>query len=376
MSATAFLDACGFIPTSGGTGTWTVSAAVQGYQTIAAAATAQGVASGAILSYRAESSDKSVWEEGYGATGSLNTTLARTVTANSSGTTSAINFSAAPNVFITAATADLQNAALLTSGLLPGGRVAPLLRSYLAGLTLSTAGSSSSFGVAAGVAADSTNADIMVLSSALTKTTSAWAAGSGNGALDTGAIANSTWYHVHLIYSPTSGAVDALVSLSATAPTLPSGYTRFRRIGSMLTDASSHWTAFHQLGDEFLWDAAVASVPTQAYGAASSVALLTMTVPTGVQVWAQFEWALQESSGGGSGVLLSSPDVSDQTPFIIGFTDYASVYSSATYIQAPYTILRTNTSGQIRARLSAYTGTASNWAFYTKGWIDRRGRDN
>jgi hypothetical protein len=61
-----------------------------------------------------------------------------------------------------------------------------VLRSYLAGLQLSTTGSSATFAVAAGMAADSTNAATIVLASSLTKTTSAWAPGTSNGALDTG----------------------------------------------------------------------------------------------------------------------------------------------------------------------------------------------
>lgn len=113
MSATGFLDACGFIPASSGTGNFVVSAAVQGYQTPAGA----GAVNGTIYSYRAESSDKTQWEEGFGTYTVSSTTLARTtITANSSGGTTAINFSAAPNVFITALSADLQNASLLNSG--------------------------------------------------------------------------------------------------------------------------------------------------------------------------------------------------------------------------------------------------------------------
>lgn len=121
MSATGFLDACGFIPASNGTGNFVVSSAVTGYQTPASA----GAVNATVYSYRAESADKSQWEEGFGAYTVSGTTLARTtITANSSGGTSAIAFSAAPNVYITAATADLQNAALLTSGTLPAARIA------------------------------------------------------------------------------------------------------------------------------------------------------------------------------------------------------------------------------------------------------------
>src|SRR6185312_5571759 len=61
------------------------------------------------------------------------------------------------------------------------------------GLTLSAAGSTATFGIAAGAASG------MVLSPAYTKTTGSWAVGSTQGALDTGTIANSTWYHVWLI---------------------------------------------------------------------------------------------------------------------------------------------------------------------------------
>lgn len=116
MSATGFVDACGFIPASSGTGDFVVSSAVQGYQTPASA----GAVNATVYSYRAESADKSQWEEGFGAYTVSSTTLARTtVTANSSGGTSKIAFSAAPNVYITAASADLQNASLLNTGTLP-----------------------------------------------------------------------------------------------------------------------------------------------------------------------------------------------------------------------------------------------------------------
>jgi len=104
MSATGFLDACGFNPASGGTGDFVVSAAVTGYQTPAGA----GAVNGAVYSYRAQSSDLSQWEIGYGAYATGTTTLARTtVTASSTG--SKVNFSAPPSVYVTALTADLDD---------------------------------------------------------------------------------------------------------------------------------------------------------------------------------------------------------------------------------------------------------------------------
>lgn len=111
---------------------------------------------------------------------------------------------------VVASTTNVPN---LNVSLLSGNPLSAIIRSYLAGLTLSTAGSSATFGIAVGVAADSTDATTMVLPSAYSKTTSSWAVGSGNGALDTGGgIINNSWYHTYLIQRPDTGVVDVLVS--------------------------------------------------------------------------------------------------------------------------------------------------------------------
>lgn len=121
MTAGGYVDACGFFPASSGTGDFVVSAAITGYQTPAGA----GAVNAVVYSYRAESADKSQWEEGFGAYTVGSVTLARTtVTANNLGTTAKISFTVAPNVFITAMSADLQNASLLTGGTLPAARIA------------------------------------------------------------------------------------------------------------------------------------------------------------------------------------------------------------------------------------------------------------
>lgn len=99
-----FLNVCRFTPTTGGTTDWTVNAAVQGYQTPAAA----GATNGAVYSYRAESSDLLQWEIGFGTytSGVLTRTM---VFANSSGSTAKINFSAVPQVAVVALAEDLPN---------------------------------------------------------------------------------------------------------------------------------------------------------------------------------------------------------------------------------------------------------------------------
>jgi hypothetical protein len=100
----SFLDLCRFFPTAGGTTDWTVSAAVGGYLTPASA----GAANGALYRYRAESSDLTQWELGYGTYNTSTGVLSRsTILFNSLGTTAKVGFSTVPQVAITALAEDL-----------------------------------------------------------------------------------------------------------------------------------------------------------------------------------------------------------------------------------------------------------------------------
>lgn len=339
----SFLDGCRFNATSSGSGNFVVASVVNGYQT---PASAQAV-DGQIYKYRAESGDLSQWEEGYGVYTVSSVTLARTtILFNSSGGTSAISFNTVPQVAIVAYAED----------------IIPIDGSIF-GLTLSTAGSSATFTVATGWAADSTAVNVLRRYTSLAKTTSAWAVGAA-GSLDTGAIAASTWYHVYVIKRLDTGVTDILTSLSATAPTMPANYTLKRRIGCMKTDGSSLWTAFTHLGDEFLWaspplDANAVSVPN------GSAALATFSCPLGIQTN-----VLLEGYGACTAIsqaYLSSPDQTD----IVTPNGTTVIVTTAGGFGGFSSSIRTNTSSQIRwrANAAAFTINAS-----TRGWIDTRGR--
>jgi hypothetical protein len=239
-------------------------------------------------------------------------------------------------------------------------------QNYLSGLTLSTAGSSSSFGIAAGVATDSANTGMMSLASSYTKTTGAWAVGSGNGALDTGTIASNTWYHIFLIKRPDTGVVDVLISTSAVSPTLPANYTLARRVGSMKTDGSSQWTKFSQSGDGFLWDTRQLDLSSAA--TSSTASNLTFSVPTGVVVSALASIRLDYSSAATS-TLITSLSEADQAAS--SSTQTATVSSSGVPATAQINV-RTNTARNARVRSS---GSGAVLTVSTYGWIDRRGRD-
>lgn len=72
---------------------------------------------------------------------------------------------------------------------------------------------------------------------------------SGAGGLDTGTLAASTVYYEWVIAQPGGASPTGLMSLSATAPTMPSGYTLKRRTGgSAITDASKNFYRITQKG--------------------------------------------------------------------------------------------------------------------------------
>lgn len=242
---------------------------------------------------------------------------------------------------------------------------ASYLQNYLAGLVLSAAGATGTFGVAAGEATDSTNARVMLLASAYTKTTASWVVGSGNGGLDTGAIANATWYHVFLITRIDTGVVDVLFSLSPTSPTLPANYTLFRRIGAMKSDGAAHWLAFTQTGATFIWATPVTDVNTA--GTAARVST-TLSVPTGVVVTALFRAGQNIGGGASAAIIFTSLQEADQVPVFGTICDMANVQN--TYTGGSFERV-TNTSAQIGVR-SANTVAAVTVS--TFGWKDLRGQ--
>lgn len=244
---------------------------------------------------------------------------------------------------------------------------ANFLQGYINGCILSTAGGSGTMSIAACEATDSTNAQVMI-GAASSKTTASWAVGSGNGGLDTGAIANTTWYHFYEIVRPDTGVVDYIFSTSASSPTLPANYTLYRRIGSGRTDGSAHWLAFTQTRDTFIWSTAVLDVNNQSQGGTSRT-LATLTVPTGVVVNALFRASF--TNAGNANLIFTSPQESDQASSATtgALSDLATTATNGT--SGSYARL-TDTSARIGYR--AISGGANGVYVSTYGWIDDRGK--
>jgi hypothetical protein len=130
----------------------------------------------------------------------------------------------------------------------------PMARGSITNLNLANDGTNPNthITISTGQARDSTDSfDLRLTTGLVKRLDQAWAAGTGAGALDTGSVAANTGYWVHLIRRTSDGALDVLMSTSATNPTLPSGYGAFRRLGAVLTNASGFIRKFTQHGDYF-----------------------------------------------------------------------------------------------------------------------------
>ena len=116
---------------------------------------------------------------------------------------------------------------------------------------------------------------------AVSLTVAGVSSGVANG-LDTGSLAASTWYSVWVI-AKADGTTAGLLSLSSTAPTLPSGYTFKARVGWVRTDgtANKYPLSFIQSGRTVQYKVAAGSnvtvLPQMASGVSGNVSTPTWT---------------------------------------------------------------------------------------------------
>jgi hypothetical protein len=194
----------------------------------------------------------------------------------------------------------------------------------------------------------------------------------GSGTLTDWVISAVVPYHAHAIKRLDTGVVDVLFSLSATAPTLPTNYTLFRRIGTVMREApysnalsTAGLVPFDQFGDFF--KRRQQSI-ISAYTAAVSNTLLYAHVPTGIKVRPLLIADCQLSVAGQCIQLLSDGDRSDANESVnrTAALEYAVNVGTGHWV--------TNTAGQLRFKILNSSGTISLARLQTQGWIDGRGQ--
>lgn len=138
-------------------------------------------------------------------------------------------------------------------------------------------------------------------------------AAAGANGLDTGVLAASTWYSVWVIWNGTTTA--GLLSLSETAPTLPSGYTHKARVGWIRTDgtANKYPRGFKQYGKTVRYVVAAGSnvpaSPSMAAGVAGNyitptwvaISVSSFVPPTATKI----SILANQVSGGSNGFIVA-----------------------------------------------------------------------
>lgn len=187
---------------------------------------------------------------------------------------------------------------------------------YVNNLQVSWA-STTTLSVTAGQARDTTDTTDLTL----TATTTANSAVNGVNGLDTGSLANNTWYAVHVIGSSfNTEATAVLLSTSATAPALPSNYDSFRRIGWMLTDGSAHFLAVDIYGNDnervYKWDAIVTELSAAGNVSYTDVDLSSSIPSTSNLV--ELNWKLVPNTAGNLSLLRKNGSTSTTNPQLTG----------------------------------------------------------
>lgn len=198
--------------------------------------------------------------------------------------------------------------------------------------------------------------------SAMTKRLDAnWTAGTNQGGLDTGTKANSTWYYCYTIYNPTTQASDFLFSASATSPTLPSGFTKLKYIGSILTNSSGNIIAFKQVDNYFYFPEILDASPTPTSGVYSTY---TLSVPKQNNIIAMVRSSIAYTGTGVTSVNIYFRATGTSIAFI-GHGFATNGYTSNSIVN----FVSTNNLGQVDVSFN-FTAPVSNATLHTFGYID------
>lgn len=202
-----------------------------------------------------------------------------------------------------------------------------------------------------------------------------FAEGTDAGGLDVGVVAADEEYNLFAI-AKDEGTVDFLFSLSPTAPTLPTGFTKKRRIWAAFTDASANIHPYEQDGDLCRFDDPIEDV-SDTTGTLSVFALASLTVPSKGLVKAHVYVvgnATVSTDPGNVGINLRTNGRAEAGVNELFFGARLAASSGATVgVRGQGTVIADD--GLIEYTL---TGNLSTWVLArirTYAYEDRRGRD-
>lgn len=252
-----------------------------------------------------------------------------------------------------------------------------LPQGYLFGLTIENNGGSpfDTLDINIGKCRSSDNTSDLAISALLTKYASTiWNQGTNQGGLDTGSIGSNQTWHIYVISN--TSIVDIIFSQNGISPSLPSGYSLYRRIGSFTTSASAQVRQFSQIGNRFLYnEKPIASQTGVALGTGGNLIALN-GIPLDVrvkpiiasQITSAVSYAFYE---------FDSTYPSVQIPGInnTALNTYLRQFQAATMVGAYSLEVYTNSVRQIGIDVSAAVPVGAAGLYVdVYGWYDDRGQ--
>ena len=184
----------------------------------------------------------------------------------------------------------------------------------------------------------------------------AWGAGNGQGMLDTGVIAPSTWYYIYDIYNPATEVSDYIATATLGSPTLPAGFTKKQYRAAKYRKSDNTNNQIRQFGKNFVY-----VDPFPEYSAIiGSNQVLTLVTPPGLNVKVFLDCQLRDRLGGG--VAQVEVRSTFQTP-----TGLANLGTPAAPGTVNYFELFTDTLSQI---VIDYLAGPGDLGIYNRGYFD------
>lgn len=238
---------------------------------------------------------------------------------------------------------------------------------YIWDLTMSNAtDASNDITVAAGEAKDEGNSAVMTLGAAITKQIDvAWAVGTNAGGLNVTPPPIDSWYEVHLIKRVDTGVVDVMFTTTANRATLPTGYTKQRRIGWIGRFSGTN-LLFTQVDDYFTLTTQINDVAASKTTTATAV---TLTVPPNSIARFRATADMSTTVNANSVIVFSEMVEGNVTPALATGIGSLGYWDLATGASAGHFELRVNGSSQIEHDASVAVGA---FDISTFGWIDHR----
>ena len=192
-----------------------------------------------------------------------------------------------------------------------------------------------------------------------------WDEGNNIGGLFSGTVANNTWYHVFLIRQDGTGLIDAGFDTDPDCSNIPSGdgYTRYRLLGSVLTNDSANIIQFVMANDRsVVWKTVLEDQDVTDLGDADTSYVIA--VPPDRKVWATVRGRITKAAATPN-VNIFSPDETGATPNPTAAPG-AMLHSevSGVLTEGQFRV-RTNTAKQIKARSDQ---ASTSLTLYTVGY--------